>query len=248
MSPQNHITASFHVKVKRSGNLHLKYWRVLLNLILNHKHQKCLSKIQRPWVERLPVEPTDSALENCSPFKKPNYYCRGTHLIKFGHFTFYTKLLDDNINMSALIEEMSWFCRFLFVVFTMSREPLLTKFSCVDAPPSKNSPKKQEEVSDKKPFPRDRLPAVCLVTNSLNDSHSGFKSCRWNFRKEQIYSLESDIYTWAWGQNNFPRAGEVAIVGTNFKRQHWSCKFYTGKLSTTSHRCNWEKGIVVTEF
>ena len=146
------------------------------------------------------------------------------------------------------VSKMSWFCRFLFVVFTMSREPLLTKFSCVDAPPSKNSPKKQEEVSDKKPFPRDRLPAVCLVTNSLNDSHSGFKSCRWNFRKEQIYSLESDIYTWAWGQNNFPRAGEVAIVGTNFKRQHWSCKFYTGKLSTPSHRCNWEKGIVVTEF
>ena len=247
MSPQNHITASFYVKVKRSGNLHLKYWRVLLNLILNHKHQKCLSKIQRPWVEQLPVEPTDSALENCSPFKKPNYHCRGTHLIKFGHFTFYTKLLDDNINMSALIEEMSWFCRFLFVVFTMSREPLLTKFSCVDAPPLKKLPKKtrrsfwQETIST-------WSPPCYSDTNSSNNSHWGFKSCRWNFRKEQIYSLESYIYTRAWGQNNFPRAGEVAIVGTNFKRQHWSCKFYTGKLSTTSHRCNWEKGIFVREF
>ena len=175
-----------------------------------------------------------------------NHYW-GTHLIKFGHFTFYTKLLDDNINMSALIKEMSWFCRFLFVVFTMSREPLLTKFSCVDAPPLKKLPKKtrrsfwQETIST-------WSPPCYSDTNSSNNSHWGFKSCRWNFRKEQIYSLESDIYTWAWGQNNFPRAGEVAIVGTNFKRQHWSCKFYTGKLSTTSHRCNWEKGIVVTEF
>ena len=88
----------------------------------------------------------------------------GGHIwLKFGHFTFYTKLLDDNINMSALIEEMSWFCRFLFVVFTMSREPLLTKFSCVDAPPLKKLPKKQEEVSDKKPFPHDRLPATRIL-------------------------------------------------------------------------------------
>ena len=118
----------------------------------------------------------------------------GGHIwLKFGHFTFYTKLLDDNINMSALIKEMSWFCRFLFVVFTMSREPLLTKFSCVDAPPLKKLPQKtrrsfwQETIST-------WSPPCYSDTNSSNNSHSGFKSCQWNFRKEQIYSLESDIY------------------------------------------------------